>query len=319
MNVIITGSAGFLGSHLAAHYLSRGDRVVGIDNFSSSSRLSRHHKQLVGNHNYFFLRKDIADDYDKIGKYLDGFHPELILNFACPASPPIYQKIPVETMMTCTYGVKNMLDVALKHGARIVHASTSEVYGDPDVSPQSESYRGNVNCWGPRSNYDEGKRVAESFIYEYRKLGLDARVVRIFNTYGPHMDPNDGRVVSNLLTQSINGEKLTIYGDGSQTRSFCYVDDLIRGIVALAEVETAPDAPVNIGNPNEFTIKELAQQVNALVGKELEITHMPFPQDDPKQRRPDITKAKELLSWEPQVQLAEGLAKTYNYFLNVLK
>jgi UDP-glucuronate decarboxylase len=220
--------------------------------------------------------------------------------------------------MTCTYGVKNILDVALKHGARVVHASTSEVYGDPDVSPQTENYRGNVNCWGPRSNYDEGKRAAESFIYEYIKLGVDARVVRIFNTYGPNMDPNDGRVVSNLLVQAIKDEPLTIYGDGSQTRSFCYVDDLIRGITSLANVDERPAGPINIGNPNEFTILDLAKKISTLTGRQLPIVNKPFPQDDPKQRRPDITLAKELLNWEPTIQLDEGLTKTYDYFRSVV-
>lgn len=315
MNVLITGSAGFLGSHLAKRFLDRGCRVVGVDNFSSSSRDSAHHRQLLANHNYLFIKHDITHDFKNL---MLGFVPKLIFNFACPASPPIYQKIPIETLMTCTLGVKNVLDIAMACKSTLVHASTSEVYGDPTISPQPESYRGNVNCWGPRANYDEGKRCAETLIYEYQKFGVDARLVRIFNTYGPNMDPNDGRVVSNLLVQALKGEPLTIYGDGSQTRSFCYVDDLIDGIIKLAELDENPMRPINLGNPGEYTVLELANQVLKLTGKDLGIVNRPFPVDDPLQRKPDITLAREILGWEPKVNLIDGLQNTYDHFAGVL-
>ena len=242
------------------------------------------------------------------------------------SSDLLYQSMPVHTMLTCVVGTANLLELASQHKATLVHASTSEVYGDPNVSPQVEDYKGNVNSYGPRSCYDEGKRASEALCYDFLNThGVDARLVRIFNTYGPHMDPEDGRVVSNFICQALRGEKLTLYGDGSQTRSFCYVDDLIRGIVGLGALWANPGTPVNVGNPNEFTVAELAQEVIRQVygGNEnsLELKHMveykPFPTDDPLQRRPDITKAKHLMDWEPRVQLQEGVSRTIKYFKEV--
>lgn len=321
MNVLITGASGFLGSHLANYYLNSGCTVVGIDNFSSSNRNSHHHNALLRKKNYYFYEHDITELNRSSKKLMDiPTKFDLIMNFACPASPPRYQQIPVETMMTCTLGVKNILDLARKHESVVVHASTSEVYGDPTFSPQPESYRGNVNCWGPRSNYDEGKRSAEALAFDYQnKFGVDVRLVRIFNTYGPSMDPSDGRVVSNLLVQAINNQPLTIYGDGSQTRSFCYVDDLINAITKMAGLSKNPNTPINIGNPGEYTILELAKMVSRLSGKELLIQTKPFPTDDPMQRCPDITLAKSILGWEPTVNLETGLLNTYEYFKYVLR
>ena len=243
---------------------------------------------------------------------------DLIMNFACPASPPRYQAMPIETMMTCVVGTKNMLDIARQYDAVIVHASTSEVYGDPTVSPQIETYRGNVNSWGIRANYDEGKRAAEALAFDYiHKFDVDVRVLRIFNTYGPQMDANDGRVISNFINQALRGEALTIYGHGQQTRSFCYVDDLVDGIVTLATMprNQALNSPINLGNPNEFTIEELAEKVAIkLCAGRLVVRKEAMPLDDPSRRCPDITKARDLLRWEPKVQLDEGLDHTIEYF-----
>lgn len=320
MNVLITGASGFLGSHLANYYLDRDHTVIGVDNFSSSSRNSRHHLELLNRQKYYFYEHDITElkrDCKRLSDFPMKF--DLILNFACPASPPRYQQIPIETLMTCTVGFKNILDVAWKHNAVVVHASTSEIYGDPTISPQSESYRGNVNCWGPRANYDEGKRSAEALAFDYQnKRGVDVRLVRIFNTYGPAMDPDDGRVVSNLLVRAIENAPLSIYGDGSQTRSFCYVDDLITAITKMAALTKNPNTPINIGNPTEFTILQLAEKVKQVSGKILPIHFKSLPVDDPLQRKPDITLAKKILDWEPKIDLDTGLRKTYEYFQSSL-
>ena len=304
--------------------------MLGIDNHSSSRENSFHVnmiKSLCGPQNMsLFAKADITERGTRgidgvISDYLSwipGRKFDVIYNFACPASPPKYQSIPIQTMMTCTVGLMNVLEIAKKHRSVVVHASTSEIYGDPAVNPQPESYRGNVNSYGPRSCYDEGKRAAEALCYDYRQVhGVDARLVRIFNTYGPHMDPHDGRVVSNFICQALRGEQLTVYGDGSQTRSFCYVDDLIRGIVAMGSLEKNPETPVNLGNPGEFTVRQLAEKVTHKVfGNETPVVYMPLPKDDPTQRKPDITLAQSLLGWRPEVLLDEGLNRTVEYFRN---
>lgn len=315
--VIVTGAAGFLGSHLAKYHLEAGDQVLGIDDFSSSDSKSRHLADLKSYENFNFLVCDISQP---LPYTVNTWRATLIYNFACPASPPRYQEMPIHTMMTCVAGTRQMLSIASAEGATLVHASTSEVYGDPEVSPQSESYRGCVNSYGPRSCYDEGKRAAETLCYDYlHKHGTDARLVRIFNTYGPHMDPYDGRVVTNLVRQALKDEPLTVYGDGRQTRSFCYVDDLIRGIVALGALTENPRTPVNVGNPTEFTIMELATEVRQKTGCRQAFHYRPLPTDDPMQRCPDITLAKKLLGWEPRVQLSEGLDRTIDYLKTVLE
>jgi len=314
-HILITGSAGFLGSHLVLHHVSQGDRVYGVDNYSSSKPLSPHHRKIIKEcgDKYLFSVADISNP--EFPRLFKDISLDVIYNFACPASPPRYQNIPIETMMTCVAGTRNVLATA-RHKTTVVHASTSEVYGDPQVSPQTETYRGQVNSYGPRSCYDEGKRAAEALCYDYRhKHGIDARLVRIFNTYGPHMDIEDGRVVTNFIGQALRGESLTIYGDGLQTRSFCYVDDLIRGITALAQLPENPGTPVNVGNPNEFTIEELALKIQKIFGSKIE--NRPLPVDDPMQRRPDISVAKKLFNWEPVVQLDEGLYKTIEYFKSI--
>lgn len=331
-NVLITGVAGFLGSHLALHHLEEGDYVVGIDNFHSSNPESKHLQKLMytkrWTNRFVFIQHDICkhDIHADVDNAFYSFEDDerdidLIYNFACPASPPIYQSNPVETMMTCTLGVKNILDIARVHSeSTVVHASTSEVYGNPASSPQNESYLGNVNSFGPRSCYDEGKRAAEALCYDYiHKYDVDARLVRIFNTYGPHMDQNDGRVISNFIVQALKGKPLTVYGNGEQTRSFCYVDDLIRGIISMGEIANNPMRPVNIGNPHEFKMIELAEKVNQKIcnGSNV-IEYKSLPEDDPTQRRPDISLARDLLDWYPIVQLDEGLDKTIEYFKNVI-
>jgi len=323
--VIITGAAGFLGSHLAKHHLDVGDHVLGIDDFSSSTSTSKHYLELKKRQNFDFLINDISCIQPQV---LDKWPANLIYNFACPASPPRYQEMPIHTMLTCVNGTQRMLQHAENCDAVFVQASTSEVYGDPDRSPQQESYRGIVNSYGPRACYDEGKRAAEALCWDYHnRYDLDARLVRIFNTYGPNMDPYDGRVVSNFIVQALKNKPLTVYGNGEQTRSFCYVDDLIRGIVALGELKHNPGGPINIGNPNEFTIATLASLVAEKLLPKFSIdahklgqraVYEDLPADDPMQRCPDITKAKQLLNWEPQVQLSEGLDKTIEYFKSVI-
>jgi len=304
MRILITGGAGFLGSHLCDKLLGLGHEVICIDNLFTGSKANIAH--LLGNPNFEFVRHDVIDPYK--------YEVDQIYNLACPASPPHYQYNPIKTIKTSVLGAINCLGLAKRLKARVFQASTSEVYGDPALHPQPESYWGNVNPIGQRSCYDEGKRVAETLFFDYhRENNVDIRIVRIFNTYGPRMHPNDGRVVSNFIVQALKGIDLTIYGDGQQTRSFCYVDDLLEGFVRLmAQTETV--GPVNIGNPGEFTMLELAQEVLKLTGSKSKIVHKPLPSDDPKQRRPDITLAQKYLKWAPKVQLAEGLEKTIAYF-----
>ncbi|MCA8994649.1 MAG: SDR family oxidoreductase [Planctomycetaceae bacterium] len=302
--ILVTGGAGFLGSHLCEKLLERGDDVICVDNFFSGRKENILH--LIGNPRFEVIRHDIVHPL-----YVEA---EQIYNLACPASPVAYQYNPIKTIKTSTVGMVNMLGLAKRCRARLLHTSTSEVYGDPDVHPQKEDYWGNVNPLGPRSCYDEGKRVAESLCINYHLAhGVEVRIVRIFNTYGPRMDPNDGRVVSNFIMQALRGDDLTVYGEGQQTRSFCYVDDLIRGFMLLMDQDDEI-GPVNIGNPVENTMIELAQAVLAATGSESKIGYAPLPQDDPKRRCPDITKAKSVLNWEPQIDLATGLKATVDYY-----
>lgn len=304
MRILITGGAGFLGSHLCDRLVGDGHEVVCVDNLFTGQKSNIAH--LVGNQRFEFVRHDVIDPFK--------FEVDQIYNLACPASPPHYQYNPIKTIKTSVVGAINCLGLAKRVRARILQASTSEVYGDPSVHPQPESYWGNVNPIGRRSCYDEGKRCAETLFFDYhRENKVDIRVVRIFNTYGPRMHPNDGRVVSNFIVQALKGEDLTVYGDGQQTRSFCYVDDLIEGFVRfMAQSETV--GPMNLGNPGEFTMLELAELTLKLVGGRSKIVHKPLPSDDPKQRQPDISLAKSVLKWEPRVPLEEGLGRTIAYF-----
>ncbi len=306
MRILITGGAGFIGSHLCERLLNEGHEVICLDNFFTGSR--QNVLQLLDNNNFELVRHDVTEPI--------LLEVDQIYNLACPASPVHYQYNPVKTVKTSVMGAINMLGMAKRVRARILQASTSEVYGDPQIHPQPEGYYGNVNCIGIRSCYDEGKRVAETLMMDYhRQNNVDTRIVRIFNTFGPKMHPHDGRVVSNFIVQALGGEEVTIYGDGEQTRSFCYVDDLVEGIIRLMNTEAEDiHRPVNIGNPGEFTMNELAHEVAKAVGKEIKIKYLPLPQDDPKQRQPDITRAKELLGWQPTIPLAEGLKKTVAYF-----
>lgn len=308
MRILVTGGAGFIGSHLCEKLLETGNQVICVDNFLTSSR--ENIAGIIRNPNFRLIEHDIIEPLF-IDEKIDQ-----IYNLACPASPVQYQKNPVRTIKTSTVGMINMLGLARKHGARILQASTSEVYGDPEVHPQTEEYRGNVNTTGPRACYDEGKRCAETLCFDYHRMhGLQIKIIRIFNTYGPRMAFNDGRVVSNFILQALQNEVITIDGDGSQTRSFCYVDDLVRGMIALMNTDEAVQGPVNVGNPMEFTIKELAEKVLRLTGSQSELKYTgAFRVDDPMQRRPDITKAKQLLDWEPEIQLEEGLQKTIQNF-----
>lgn len=302
--IVVTGGAGFLGSHLCERLLGAGDDVICLDNFFTGSKRNIEH--LLGNPRFEIVRHDLVEPI--------LLEADQIYNFACPASPVHYQYNPVKTVKTSVMGTINMLGLAKRVKARILQASTSEVYGDPKEHPQKESYWGNVNPIGPRSCYDEGKRLAETLMMDYhRQNGVDIRIVRIFNTYGPRMAVNDGRVVSNFIVQALRGEPITIYGDGSQTRSFCYVSDLIDGIWRLMNTEGLT-GPVNIGNPTEFTIRELAEMVVSMTGSKSEIVRRPLPQDDPCQRQPDTTLAAEKLGWRPLVPLKEGLARTIEYF-----
>jgi UDP-glucuronate decarboxylase len=308
-SVVVTGGAGFLGSHLCERLLADGHDVICVDNYFSGRKDNIRH--LLSNPHFELIRHDIV-----LPLVIEA---DLIYNLACPASPVAYQYNAIKTIKTSTVGMVNMLGLAKRCRARILHTSTSEVYGDPEVHPQREDYWGHVNPLGPRSCYDEGKRVAESLCINYHQAhGVDVRIVRIFNTYGPRMDPNDGRVVSNFLMQALRGEDLTIYGDGSQTRSFCYVDDLIDGLIKMMEQEDEI-GPVNLGNPVENTMLELAEAVLSVVKSNSRVVHKPLPQDDPKRRCPDITKARKVLNWEPRVPLAEGLKRTAEYYLNQLK
>jgi UDP-glucuronate decarboxylase len=308
--ILVTGGSGFLGSHLIDRLIERGDEVICLDNlFTGNKDNIKHH---LNNERFEFIRHDISK--------LCSFEVDQIYNLACPASPVHYQYDPIQTVKTSVLGAINMLELANQLKARIFQASTSEVYGDPKVHPQTESYWGNVNTIGPRSCYDEGKRCAETLFFDYhRKYNLDIRVARIFNTYGPRMHPNDGRVVSNFIMQALKNENITIYGDGQQTRSFCYVDDLISGFIMFMDRSIVNDGvaitgPINLGNPNEFTIDQLAKLVVELTGSKSKIIYLPIPVDDPKQRQPDISLAKSLLDWEPKIQLKEGLIKSIKYF-----
>ena len=299
------GAAGFLGSHLCDYLIARGDEVVGIDDFSSGNGANL--ESLQSEPRFSFIRADITE-----GIPVDG-SVDAILNFASPASPPRYLEMPIQTLRTGSKGTENALEFALKNHARFIMASTSEVYGDPNISPQEESYWGNVNPIGERSCYDEAKRYAEALCMAYwREHKVDIGIVRIFNTYGPRLDPDDGRVVSNFVCQAIRGDDLTVYGDGSQTRSFCFVDDEIKGILAM--LDSNERGPINIGNPIEFTMLQLADIDLELTGAQSKLVHEPLPSDDPMQRRPDITKARELLNWEPEVDLREGLVRTIDWF-----
>ena len=309
MRCLVTGGAGFLGSHLCERLLNDGHEVICLDNYFTGRMANVAH--LRDNRNFELIRHDVTEPI--------LLEVDRIFNLACPASPIHYQFNPVKTIKTSVMGAINMLGLAKRVYARILQASTSEVYGDPAVHPQTEDYWGNVNPIGIRSCYDEGKRVAETLFMDYhRQNNVDIRIVRIFNTYGPRMLPNDGRVVSNFIVQALNGEDLTIYGDGSQTRSFCYVDDLIEGFVRMMNQDKII-GPVNIGNPGEFTMLELAKEVLELTGSKSKIVYKPLPGDDPKMRRPDITLAKEALGWEPTIPLRKGLEKTIVYFDNLLK
>jgi UDP-glucuronate decarboxylase len=306
---LITGGAGFLGSHLCDRLLKDGHDVLCVDNFFTGSKMNIAH--LIGNPYFELMRHDVT-----FPLYVEV---DQIYNLACPASPVHYQFDPVQTTKTSVHGAINMLGLAKRVKARIFQASTSEVYGDPAVHPQPESYWGNVNPIGPRSCYDEGKRCAETLFFDYHaQNNLDIKVVRIFNTYGPRMHPNDGRVVSNFIVQALKGEDITIYGDGSQTRSFCYVDDLIEGFVRMMDTEAGFTGPVNLGNPNEFSMLELAEKVLQLVGGHSKLVYQPLPTDDPRQRQPNIELAKEKLGWVPQVQLEDGLKETIAYFKKLL-
>lgn len=307
--ILVTGGAGFLGSHLCERLLQDGNDVICVDNLYTGSKNNIRH--LMANPYFEFIRHDVTEPL-----YVEV---DQIYNLACPASPVHYQANPVKTTKTSVYGALNMLGLAKRVGARILHASTSEVYGDPEIHPQPESYRGCVNPIGIRSCYDEGKRVAETLFFDYRRMhNLEIKVMRIFNTYGPRMNPSDGRVVSNFIVQALRGEDITIYGDGSQTRSFCYVDDLIEGMVRLMASPADFTGPCNLGNPGEFTILQLAQKVIEFTGSKSKIVYQPLPSDDPLQRKPVIELAKEHLDWEPHIALDEGLKKTIDYFKRVL-
>ena len=306
--VLVTGGAGFLGSHLCERLLNEGCHVLCLDNFYSGARDNVMH--LIGSPYFELIRHDVT-----FPLYVEV---DEIYNLACPASPIHYQRDPVQTTKTSVHGAINMLGLAKRTKAKILQASTSEVYGDPEVHPQPESYWGRVNPIGIRSCYDEGKRCAETLFFDYhRQHNLEIKIVRIFNTYGPRMHPNDGRVISNFIVQALRGEDITIYGDGSQTRSFCYVDDLVEGIIRMMATGAGVTGPFNLGNPAEFTIKQMAQTVLSMVGGTSKLVHKPLPLDDPRQRKPDITLAQSHLQWEPKMEIEEGLGKTINYFREV--
>ena len=303
MRNLVTGGAGFLGSHLIDQLILSGEEVLCLDNyFTGRKKNILHH---LSNPKFELIRHDVTIPIK--------LEVDRIWHLACPASPEHYQSNPIKTAKTSFMGTYNMLGLAKRIGAQFLMASTSEIYGDPEVHPQPESYRGNVNTFGTRACYDEGKRIAETLCHDYKRIhNVDIKVVRIFNTYGPRMLPNDGRVVSNFIIKALRGESLEIYGDGSQTRSFCYVDDLIIGLIKLMESEI--DIPINLGNPSEFTIKELAQKVRNLINTDLQFVYKPLPEDDPTKRRPVIEKAKKELSWQPNISLEKGLEKTIKYF-----
>jgi UDP-glucuronate decarboxylase len=308
--ILVTGGAGFLGSHLCDRLIEQGHQVLCLDSLFTGSR--NNVEGLIKHPNFTFIKHDVVDpiNVEKVDE---------IYNLACPASPVHYQFNPIHTMKTSVMGALNVLELARKTGAKVFQASTSEVYGDPSVHPQPEEYWGNVNTIGIRSCYDEGKRAAETLFFDYQRVhGVKIKVVRIFNTYGPRMAADDGRVVSNFIVQALKGQDLTVYGDGSQTRSFCYADDLVEGFMRLMNAGDDVVGPINMGNPGEFTMVELAEKVLRLTGSTSQLIHMPLPQDDPKQRRPDITKAKQLLNWEPTIALEQGLERTIAYFRKVV-
>ena len=308
MVILVTGGAGFLGSHLCERLLGQGHEVLCMDNFFTGRRKNVSH--LMDNSNFELIRHDVVDPFK--------FEVDRIYNLACPASPVHYQYNPIKTVKTSVMGAINCLGLAKRVGARILQASTSEVYGDPEVHPQTESYRGNVNPIGLRACYDEGKRCAETLFFDYyRENKVDIRVVRIFNTYGPRMLPDDGRVVSNFIVQALKGEDITLYGDGSQTRSFCYMDDLLEGMMCMMEQEESV-GPINIGNPKEFTIRELAETILKKIESSSTLIELPLPSDDPTQRKPDISQAQKLLDWSPKIELEEGLDQTIPYFQKIL-
>ena len=306
--ILVTGGAGFIGSHLCETLLGQGNEVICLDNFFSGRKENIVH--LINNPRFEVIRHDITQPI--------LLEVDQIYNFACPASPGFYQYNPVKTVKTSILGALNMLGLAKRVKARILQASTSEVYGDPKVHPQKEDYWGHVNCIGVRSCYDEGKRVAETLMYDYRKQNnVDTKIIRIFNTYGDRMLQNDGRVVSNFIVQALKNDDITVYGDGTQTRSFCFVDDLVDGIIKMMNTDNFP-GPVNLGNPGEFTILELAEKVIKLTGSKSKIIYKPLPQDDPMQRQPDISLAKEKLNWQPKINLEDGLKRTIEYFKSVI-
>ena len=316
MRVLITGAAGFLGSHLTDRLLADGHSVIGVDNFATGSAENLAH--LAGQPRFQFSQWDICRPMEPGANGLDAGEVDFVFNMASPASPPEYLKLPIETLRVGSEGTRNVLELALRCGAGFLHASTSECYGDPQEHPQREDYWGHVNPIGPRSVYDESKRFSEALVMAYHRThGMNTHLARIFNTYGPRLHPSDGRVISNFLMQALRGDPLTIYGDGSQTRSFCYVDDLIDGLVRLAWSDE--HLPVNIGNPGEFTILECAQAVLEVTGSKSPLKFEPLPVDDPTRRCPDIGKARRLLGWEPRVPLREGLAKSLEYFRNKME
>ena len=309
MRILVTGGAGFIGSHLCKYLLNKGDDVICVDNLFTGSKDNI--KELLNNHNFEFIRHDITSSL-----YVEV---DQIYNLACPAAPIHYQYNPIKTIKCNTVGMVNMLGLAKRTGARILQASTSEVYGDPEEHPQKESYWGNVNPIGIRSCYDEGKRVAETLCFDYhRQNKVDIRIVRIFNTYGPNLHKNDGRVISNFIVQALKNEPITIYGDGSQTRSFCYISDLLEGMHRMMNKEDFI-GPVNLGNPTEFSVKEIATKIKELTNSSSEIIHNELPKDDPVRRKPDISLAKSKLNWEPKINLDEGLTKTIDYFKDILQ
>ena len=312
--ILVTGGAGFIGSHLCKKLLEDGYRVISMDNLITGNMANV--KRLKDNKNFLFIRHDITKKFsEKIKKELSDL--AYILDLACPASPVDFPRYPLEIMEVCFNGTKNLLELAREYKVPFLQTSTSEVYGDPEIHPQPESYWGHANPYGPRSCYDEGKRSAEALIYTYKNTyKVDTKIIRIFNTYGPQMRPDDGRVVSNFIVQAITGTYITVYGDGKQTRSFCYVSDMVGGIIAM--MKSREEGPFNIGNPGEFTILELAQKVIKLTGTKSKIIFKPLPKDDPKQRKPIITLAKKKLGWSPKVSLDEGLEKTLEFFKNNL-
>lgn len=309
LRVLVAGGAGFLGAPLCQRLLARGHEVICVDNLQTGSRASL--EALARHPRFTFLEHDVIAPLE--------LPVHAIYNLACAASPVHYQRDPVHTLKTCVLGAANLLELARRHGATFLQASTSEVYGDPQVHPQDETYRGHVNPIGPRACYDEGKRAAEALCFDmHRQHGARIRVARIFNTYGPGMDPADGRVVSNFILQALRGEALTLYGDGQQTRSFCYIDDLLAGLMALMDAPDAITGPINLGNPGEFTVAQLAQLVLELTGSASPVEHAPLPEDDPTQRRPAIERARAQLGWEPKVALHEGLQRTIDYFRTIV-